>query len=226
MPIVTSRASEIRKLLTYLEDPKRRAGAVLRLRSFGSRVVPHVGDELGRLDADTRSALLDALGEVQTAEGKALRKRIARVEMTSAATAARPNVPRVEKAAEGAEASALDAFRTLPPPRSNEEASLSRERGEAHLVLARQGSRLARKDLLLSLDLLGARRARLYCEAAGLIGDAEFLVPLARLAPERPEAGEAIARIAAREKITLRSKVMRSLDEPLRLVVARSIAEH
>ena len=71
MPILTSRGTEIRKLLLELSDPKRRAGATLRLRSFGSRVVPHVADELGRLDADARTALLDALRDVQTAEGSA-----------------------------------------------------------------------------------------------------------------------------------------------------------
>ena len=46
----------------------------------------------------------------------------------------------------------------------------------------------------------------------------------ARLARARPEAAAAIARVAAREKVTLRSKVLRNLEEPLRLIVARSIA--
>ena len=184
-------------------------------------MVPHVADELGRLDAEARSALLEALKDVQTADATALRKRLARVE-TPPAPAGQPTGGRTG----GVEAQALDALRALPPPRPDERASVSRERGEAHLALARTGSRLARKDLLLSLDVLGAERARLYCEAAGLIGDADFLAPLARVARVRPEAAAAIALIASRERVTLRSKVLRNLEEPLRLIVARSIAGH
>lgn len=226
MPIVASRGGEIRRLLEGLSDPKRRAGAVLRLRSLGARVVPHAAEELGRLDADARRALLEALREVQTADAKALRKRLMRIETrpgkTGAATSAAETEP-VPGTTRDAEAQALDALRALPPPRPSERASVSRERGEAHLGLARSGSRLARKDLLQSLDVLSPERARLYCEAAGLIGDTDFLAALARLARSRPEASEAIARIAAREKITLRSKVLRNIEEPLRLIVARSI---
>ena len=80
MPIVASRGGEIRRLLEGLSDPKRRAGAALRLRSLGARVVPHVAEELGRLDADARRALLEVLGDVQTADAKALRKRLIRAE--------------------------------------------------------------------------------------------------------------------------------------------------
>jgi hypothetical protein len=230
VPIVASRGGEIRRLIEALSDPKRRAGAVLRLRSLGARVVPHVAEELGRLDADARRALLEVLGEVRTADAMALRKRLARSE------AASPESPRPAPSGDesetgpadsaGEESSALDALRALPPPRRDERASVSRERGEAHLALARIGSRLARKDLLLSLDTLGPERARLYCEAAGLIGDGDFLASLARLAQARPEAAKAIALIASRERVTLRSKVLRNLEEPLRLIVARSIAGH
>jgi hypothetical protein len=46
---------------------------------------------------------------------------------------------------------------------------------------------------------------------------------LARLAHARPEAAEAIVRIALRERITGRSKILRDLDEPLRVVVARAL---
>jgi len=226
VPILTSRAGEIRKLLSELGDPKRRAGATLRLRSFGARVVPHVADELDRLDVSAREALLDALRDVQTAEGKALRKRLMPTEPVPAPAAKAPAVPRAESPGEDAEARALGELRALSPPRPGEKASLSRERGEAHLALARLGSRLARKDLLQSLELLGPERARLYCEAAGLIGDADFLAPLARLAPGRPEAKAAISLIAKRERVTSRSRVLRSLEEPLRLIVARSIAGH
>ena len=222
MPILTSRAAEIRRLLTELSDPKRRAGASLRLRSFGSRVVPHVADELGRLDGEAKAALLEALRDVQTAEGRALRKRLDRIEPGTPPQPGR----RGDAGSDGAESRALECLRALPPPRPAEKASLSRERGEAHLILARMGSRLARKDLLQSLDLLGAERARLYCEAAGLIGDPDFLAPLARLVAGRPEAAEAISRIAKRERVTPRSRILRTLEAPLRLVVARSIAEH
>ena len=200
----------------------------MRLRSLGARVVPHVAEELGRLDADARRALLEVLRDVQTADAKALRKRLIRSEAASPESArAAPSEDEDEAGpggSAGPESRALDALRALPPPRRDERASVSRERGEAHLALARIGSRLARKDLLLCLDTLGADRARLYCEAAGLIGDGDFLAPLARLARARPEAAAAIARVAAREKVTLRSKVLRNLEEPLRLIVARSIA--
>ena len=222
MPIVASRGGEIRRLLLELSDPKRRAGAVMRLRSLGARVVPHVTDELARLDAHARRALMDALRDVQTADAKALRSRLIRSEAAAPANAKPAPLP--APSGEGPESQALDALRALPPPRRNERASVSRERGEAHLALARIGSRLARKDLLLSLDTLGADRARLYCEAAGLLGDGDFLAPLARMAQVRPEAAAAISLIAARERFTLRSRVLKNLEEPLRLIVARSIA--
>jgi len=199
----------------------------MRLRSLGARVVPHVAEELGRLDAEARAALLDALRDVQTADAKALRKRLVRAETRPAQGPGVPPATAGESTGdrtEGAETHALDVLRALPPPRPSERASVSRERGEAHLALARSGSRLARKDLLLSLTTLGAERTRIYCEAAGLIGDTEFLAPLARIAPVRPEAAASISRIAARERITSRSRVLRNLEEPLRLIVARSIA--
>ena len=224
MPIVASRGGEIRRLLEGLSDPKRRAGAVLRLRSLGARVVPHVADELGRLDTDARRALVEVLADVQTADAKALRKRLTRSEVAGPESA-RPAAPG-PGGSTGPESRTLDALRALPPPRRDERATVSRERGEAHLALARIGSRLARKDLLLCLDTLGAERARLYCEAAGLIGDGDFLPSLARVAEARPEAATAIALIASRERVTLRSKVLRNLEEPLRLIVARSIAGH
>lgn len=188
----------------------------MRLRSLGSRVVPHVAEALGRLDLDARTALLEALCDVDTADARALKKRLGD---------AKPGTPEDSVPAQdnGAEATALDSLRTLPPPRPNERASISRERGEAHLALARSGSRLARKDLLLSLTTLEAARTRLYCEAAGLIGDAAFLGPLARIAPVREEAVKALAAIAAREKITNRSKILRDLDASLRVIVAKAI---
>lgn len=201
----------------------------MRLRSLGARVVPHVSDELGRLDAGARAALLDAIGEVQTADAKALRKRLVRSEAPTGERAgpAPPGGGEGETRpgdSAGPESRALDSLRALPPPRRDERASISRERGEAHLALARIGSRLARKDLLLCLETMGADRARLYCEAAGLIGDGDFLAPLARLAALRPEAAKAIAAIAAREKITPRSKILRTLDPASRLTVARALA--
>jgi hypothetical protein len=228
LPIVASRGGEIRRLLLELSDPKRRAGAVMRLQSLGARVVPHVTDELGRLDEGARRALLDALKNVQTADAEALRRRLLRAQATvpeAAQEVAAAAGSRSDSAgAGGPESQALETLRTLPLPRRDERAAISRAGGEAHLALARDGSRLAGKDLLLSLDALGADRARLCCEAAGLIGDAEFLAPLARLATFRPEAAKAIQAIAAREKITARSKALRSLDEASRLVVARSLA--
>jgi hypothetical protein len=217
MPIVASRGSEIRRLLAELADPKRRAGAVMRLKGLGSRVVPHVAFDLGRLDPEARSGLLEALGDIKTSDGKALKKRLERLEPSPRAQGLAPREA-------GAEATSLDALRALPPPGPGERATVSRERGEAHLALARAGSRLARKDLLDSLSTLSADRTRLYCEAAGLIGDAAFLAPLARIAGVRPEASKAIAAIARRERITLRSKALRDLEESLRGIVARAIA--
>jgi len=216
MPIVASRGSEIRNLLAALADPKKRAGAVLRLRKLGSRVVPHAEEELGRLDAEARRSLAEALGGIQTDDARALVRRLVR-----AAPVAPPSKTRPEDAS--AEGLALAKLRSVPPPRADERPSVSRERGEAHLALARTGSRLARKDLLLCLETLEAKRTRLYCEAAALIGDAAFLAPLARIAAARAEAGEALNSIAVRERITARSKVLRELDEKLRPIVARAL---
>ena len=230
MPIVASRGGEIRRLLLELSDPKRRVGAVMRLRSLGARVVPHVTDELGRLDEGARRALLEVLHDVQTADAGSLRKRLIRAEPSSPQGAgpgpasSEPGTHPDSRGSGGPESRALEALRTLPPPRRDERASVSRDRGEAHLTLARTRSRLARKDLLLSLDTLAPERARLYCEAAGLTGDGDFLAPLARMAARQPEALRAIARIAVREKITLRSKILKTLDEPLRVMVARALA--
>ncbi len=222
MPIVASRGNEIRRLLSELLDPKRRAGAVLRLKSMGARVVPHVAAELGALDGASRKALSEALAEVNTADARALVERLARVEAESAPDATRKTEPR-DQDTSGDDAAALETLRALPAPRPNERASVSRERGEAHLVLARTGSRLARKDLLHSLSTLDKGRARLYCEAASLIGDEEFLVPLAHLASGLPEAERAIFDIARREKITARSKILKALPEPIRVVVAKAL---
>lgn len=222
MPIVASRGNEIRRRLDELNDPKRRAGAALRLKSLGARVVPHVSEDLARLGPEARQALLEILADVDTADARALKKRLARREADTAPADTRPLGSRDQR--EGSEdAKALEAFRNLPPPRPNERASVSRERGEAHLALARAGSRLARKDLLVGLTTLESGRTRLYCEAAGLIGDAEFLTPLARLAGDRPEAIKAIFEIAAREKITARSKVLKELPEAVRVVVAKAL---
>jgi hypothetical protein len=236
MPIVASKGSEIRRLLQELSDPKRRTGAAMRLRALGARVVPHVADELGRLDASARRALVDALKDVNTAEGRALKDRLVRSEggpegesMTPAKTRTLASEGDANhqrggaSEAPGAEASAMNALQALPPLRPNERATISRERGEAHLALARLGSRLARKDLLLGLTTLGAGRTRLYCEAAGLIGDVEFLAPLARLAEAQPGAARAVFDIAARDRITARSKVLLKLDESLRPIIARCL---
>jgi hypothetical protein len=222
MPIVASRGNEIRRLLSELLDPKRRVGAVLRLKSMGARVVPHVAAELGGLDAASRKALGEALAEVNTADGRSLLEHLARLEAESAHDTARPKAP-LGQDTSGEDSRALETLRALPAPRPNERAAVSRERGEAHLILARTGSRLARKDLLLSLSTLDKGRARLYCEAAGLIGDEEFLVPLARLMPGLPEAERAIFDIAMREKITARSKILKALPEPARVAVAKAL---
>ncbi len=219
MPIVASKGSEIRRLLDELNDPKRRAGAALRLKSLGARVVPHVLDDLAQLHPLARLALLEALAEVNTADATSLKKRLAR-----SASEGPPGAIKAPKSNDaGEDSKALDILRALPPPRPNERASISRERGEAHLVLARTGSRLARKDLLLSLTTLESGRARLYCEAAGLIGDAEFLTPLAHHAETRKEAARAIFDIAVREKITARSKALKDLPEAIRVTVAKAL---
>jgi len=187
---------------------------------------------MGRLDPEVRRSLLDALRDVQTAEARALRKRWMRVDSPAGPGGSETRESNLASAPDhgaksknvDAEGRALDDLRALPPPRKDERAAVSRDRGEAHLALARAGSRLARKDLLLSLSTLAPERARLYCEAAGLIGDGDFLAPLARLAPKQPEASRAIARIVPREKITPRSRILRTLDEPLRVIVARALA--
>lgn len=232
MPIVASRSAEIRRLLGELANPRRRAGAVLRLRGVGSRVVPHAAEELARLDPEARRALAEALLEVDTDDARNLRKRLLRADPDGPPARATGSSPgagsktssRGREAEDGLEARALRDLRALPPPGAAERPAVSRERGEAHLALARLGSRLARKDLLLSLVTLDPRRTGLYCEAAGLIGDLAFLKPLAGLAGVRPEAAAALAEIAKREHLTARSKAIRDLDESLRPVVARALA--
>lgn len=236
MPIVASKGSEIRRLLQELSDSRRRGAAILRLRGLGARVVPHVADELGRLGPAARRALAEALADVNTAEGRSLKARLDRSETSSlvepteaaeaktSASVKKPvDRPSRKPDSPGPEAEAMDALQSLPPPRPNERAAISRDRGEAHLVLARLGSRLARRDLLLALATLAAARTRAYSEAAGLIGDAEFLAPLARLADAQTEAARAIFDIAAREKITARSKVILRIEPALRPIVARSL---
>jgi len=224
--IVASRAVEIRRLLGALADPKTRPGALLRLRAMGARVVPHIDEDLSRLDIHTRRALVDVLEGVETQDGKALRKRLLRAD--SAPTAEKPErsslAPSKAVADDDPETEALRVLKGLPPPKAGERAGVSRERGEAHLSLARLGSRLARKDLFDTLSILDPGRLRLCCEAAGLVGDAAFLAPLARLADTLPEAADAIARVAKRERITGRSKHLAALDEPSRLAVARALA--
>jgi hypothetical protein len=223
MPIVASRGAEIERLLDQLNDPRRRAGAALRLRTLGSRVVPHASDGLARLAPEARKALREAMADVDTADARALTKRLAGFERDRPPAFTRPGGSPSDGSGQGQDAAALETLGQLPPPRANERASLSRERGEAHLALARAGSRLARKELLASLVALDASRARLYCEAAGLIGDAEFLAPLARLAQARPEASRAIFEIAARERITARSKAMKALPEAVQVAVAKAL---
>lgn len=226
MPIVASRSAEIRRLLIEISDPKRRAAASVRLRALGSRVVPYVAEELGRFDAVTRHALLEALREVDTADAAALRLRLSRAEPGTAASRKGPADPPqpARDHGSGGETKALADLRALPPPGPSERATVSRERGEAHLALARTGSRLARKELLLSLQILSPGRTRLYCEAAGLIGDSAFLAPLARIASVQPEAQIALSRVARREKITARSRVLRGLEPKLRPIVALALA--
>lgn len=233
MPIVASRSAEIRRLLGELTNPRRRAGAVLRLRGLGSRVVPHAAEELARLDPEARRALAEALLEVDTDDARNLRRRLLRADPGEPPARAAGSAPGgagartsglVRKSEDGLEARALRDLRALPPPGAAERPGVSRERGEAHLALARLGSRLARKDLLLSLVTLDPRRTGLYCEAAGLIGDLAFLKPLAGLAGVRTEAAAALAQIARRERLTARSKAIRDLDESLRPVVARALA--
>jgi hypothetical protein len=235
VPIVASRGREIQRLLDDLAEPRKRTGAIIRLRSLGARVVPHAAEELGRLNTQAREALLEALRDVDSADARALRRRLARATpapVSDQATEGRvpPRLSGASKHANtgtmDAEGRALDEFRRLPAARPSERASISRARGEAHLALARAGSRLARQDLLQNLHTLSADRTRLYCEAAGLIGDGAFLAPLARLVHARPEAAEAIARIALRERITGRSKILRDLEQPLRVVVARALTGH
>lgn len=223
MPIVASRGNEIRRLLGELSDPKRRAGAMLRLRALGTRVVPHAADELGRLNADARAALLDALGDLDTIDAKTLRTRLVRVESLSSKAASSAARGSTVIADLGIESKALETLRRLPMPSASERTSITRERGEAHLSLARAGSRLARKDLLRSLEALPPGRTGLYCEAAGLIGDASFLEALARVGATREEGIAAISSVTAREKITARSKAVRELDPALRNVVARAL---
>ena len=62
-----------------------------RLKSLGARVVPHVDDELGRLDPGTRRALAEALKDVGTADGRALVERLNRLEPKPPTTRTSPS---------------------------------------------------------------------------------------------------------------------------------------
>lgn len=223
MPIVPSRGLEIRRLLGELADPRQRDRAMRRLTALGARVVPHAEDELARLDPAARTALAKVLRDVQTSGAQTLLQRLTRAEELIPKGGPKTPPP-ADDSSEGNEATALGALRALPPPRADERPTISRERGEAHLTLARSGSRLARKDLLLSLKTLPAARSRLYCEAAALIGNAEFLEVLARIGEAREEARAALSQIATREKITARSKSVRDLNKALQKTVAQALA--
>ena len=233
MPILVSQGAEIRRWLLDLGNPRRRTAAALRLRALGSRVVTHVNDELGRLDGGVREAVLEVLSHVDTAEARAVRKRLNRAggEPASSSAIAAPSraspwgIPGTEDAAD-TESVALSTLRRLPPTGRKESAAVHRDRSEAHLALARLGSRLARKDLLQSLTTVDPGRSRVYCEAAGLIGDGEFLGPLARLTSASTEAFAAIAAIARREKITPRSRLLRTLNGPLATLWRRRSARN
>lgn len=228
MPIVASRADEIRRRIAELADPRTRPGAILRLKVLGPRVPPHVQEDLARMAPEVRAAVGEILRDVDTADARAILRRLGGLPSGTAAPEAearRPSKATTVAAPDDAETEALNQLRALPPPRSGEAASVSRRRGEAHLVLARTGSRLARKDLLACLGALGADRGRLYCEAAALIGDAEFLSVLAGLAARNAEcgAGDAIGAIAARERLTARSKAVKDLEPALRAVAMEAI---
>jgi hypothetical protein len=224
MPIVASRADEIRRRIAELGDPKTRARAILRLKALGPRVPPHVEHGLVRMAPEVRAAIAEVLRYVDTADARAILRRLvpgaAEEADDTTGTGGADTTPR------DLEGEALNELRALPPPRTGEAASVSRKRGEAHLLLARAGSRLARKDLLTCLAALGADRGRLYCEAAALIGDAEFVPMLAGYAAQSAAcgAGDAIGAIAARERLTARSKAIKELEPSLRAIAVRAIA--
>jgi hypothetical protein len=222
MPIVASRGDQIQRLLDALADPKSRGGSVIRLRAVGARIVPHVAESFTRMTAEARATVIDILADVETADARTLRRRLQRVDPGPEPPAAAESTHRAH---DGAEARALAELKRLPPPQRNERANVSRERGEAHLALARAESRLARKDLLVSLETLDAPRLRVYCEAAALIGDMAFLAPLARIAKKGDAAAAAIAAIAKRERITARSKVLASLDATSRTAVLQALSD-
>ena len=229
MPIVASRGEQIQRLLEALSDPKARGGAILRLRKLGARIVPHAAESFARMDASSRASLIDVLADIDTADARSLIRRLRRAE-TLWGTPSPTVHPKVNPEATGpssddAEARALVQLKRLPPSQENERASVSRERGEAHLVLARAGSRVARRDLLASLETLDAARLRVYAEAAGLIGDAAFLAPLARIAKKGDDASAAIAAICRRERITVRSKALASLDAASRTAVLQALSD-
>lgn len=223
MPIVASRADEIRRRIAELGDPKTRARAILRLKALGPRVPPHVEHGLVRMAPEVRAAIAEVLRYVDTADARAILRRLVPGASEEAddttGTGGADTTPR------DLEGEALNELRALPPPRTGEAASISRKRGEAHLILARMGSRLARKDLLTCLAALGADRGRLYCEAAALIGDAAFLPVLAgRAAAQADGASDATVAIAVREKLTARSKAIKELEPGLRAIAVRAIA--
>lgn len=237
MPIVESRAALIRTLIADLDQPTRREAALVRLRTLGPRVPAHVEEQFARLTPGMRTGLLEVLRGVNTADARATVVRLERVAGATPPSRKGDGSTARRKAAQAPpepvgpnggdeEAEALAALRAQPPAQARESAAISRARGEAHLALARAGSRLARKDLLHCLETLGAERARLYCEAAALIGDSGFVPALAALADRNAAcgAGEAISAVAARERLSARSKAIKELEPALRTAALNALA--
>lgn len=215
MPIVPSRNAEIRRLIASLDDPRAKGAALARLRVLGRRVVAHVSDDLSRLSPEVIDALVPLLREAGTAESREALARIEKGRRTAGPAPDRAMADDEEETASD-EATLLARLRALPPPRRSEPPSVSRDRAEIHLLLARSGLRLARAELLTCLETLNPERAALYAEAAGLIGDAAFVPALARLLGAAASAKSALSALAAREKISTRSRAIRTLPEPLR----------
>jgi HEAT repeat protein len=89
--------------------------------------------------------------------------------------------------------------------------------GAAHLALAQRGSRLALFDLREALDQLPPDRLHDYVSAAGDVGDASCLEPLASAWTRSPDEAvrgaieSAVAKIVEREGITRRHAVWKKL---------------
>ncbi len=102
-------------------------------------------------------------------------------------------------------------------------AGVTDAKAEVHAALASLASRIALYDLREMLERPPARALDVLLGAAGRVGDASFVAPIAAIAVEqaglRDAARAALARILARESLGPRSRAVKGLPRPQRALL-------